>query len=143
MSDAKVPKYWDAPNYDETVEMRAMVRLNDIIHMSPPRRHPNPDNYWSHVEEQTYGLGSVRTPELFFDTFGIHRDSQTVEKNLCMFVASKSMHEFFVRRLREDGMGINYSLLNGFQFKNKWPKNYWWWYEGNNPNEEDAYIEPL
>jgi len=142
-SDVKVPKYWDAPNYDDTVEMRAMVRLNDIIHMSPPRRHPIRDSYWSHVEELKYGLGKVRTPELFFDTFGIHRDSQVVEKNLCMFVASKSMHNFFVKRLREDGMGIDYEKLDGFQYKNKWPKNWWWWYHGDNPNEEDAYLEPM
>jgi len=146
VTEGEVPKYWDAPNYSEEVEVLAMVRLNDILHMTPSKGHPEVGMYWSKVEEQKYGLGSVRTPERFFDTFGIHVESQTIEMNLCMFIAVDdpgSMHNFFVKRLREDGMGIDYNQLNGFIYKNKYPKNWWWWYRGENPNDEDAYIEPL
>ena len=146
VTEGEVPKYWDAPNYSEEVEVLAMVRLNDIIHMTPSKGHPEVGMYWSKLEEQKYGVGSVRTPERFFDTFGIHVESQTIEMNLCMFIAVDdpgSMHNFFVKRLREDGMGIDYNHLNGFIYKNKYPKNWWWWYRGENPNDEDAYIEPL
>lgn len=119
-----IPLYSDQENYDEEMEIKAMMRLTGIIHMSPPGVTPD---QWRHDEERKYGIGKVRTPELFFETFGIHVDTQTLEENLCMFVASPEMHEMFVPHLRPDGMGIDYSKLGGFRFKDRWPKREYWW----------------
>ena len=73
---------------------------------------------WDHREEALYGLGGVRSPEKFYQTFGIHVSSGSVENNLCSWVnaeeASDSMHAQFTPHLRSDGMGIDCSKI---QFK--------------------------
>ena len=72
-----------------------------------------------HLEEERYGLGHVRSRDLFFDVFGIYPKNNTFEKNLCGFVrgggdigASMSMHSRFKHFLRYDKMGVDYSRIS-------------------------------
>jgi len=69
------------------------------------------------LEEEKYGLGQVRTREQFFQTFGIHPETRTVEEGLCGFVqgsvgSKTSMHTQFTPHLRYDKMGIDYSRID-------------------------------
>ena len=71
-----------------------------------------------HLEEELYGLGRVRSREHFFNLFGIHPSTTTIEKNLCQFVegfassgALDSMHVNFIPFLRYDKMGIDYTRI--------------------------------
>mmetsp|Transcript_14090 Transcript_14090/g.41314 ORF Transcript_14090/g.41314 Transcript_14090/m.41314 type:complete len:493 (-) Transcript_14090:559-2037(-) len=138
----KPPKFWNANNYDEDIEAMAILRLNKIIHSISPSWIDTLENKMSsdapHLfwDEEKYGIGTVRSPEKFYQTFGIDVQNQTMEMNLCMFVASPDMHNLFVKGLRENGMGIDYDRLDGFRYKNQYPKKYWWWYNGDNPSEE-------
>jgi hypothetical protein len=69
---------------------------------------------WDHTEEDMYGIGGVRTPEKFYELFGIDVVKKTTEGHLCRFVAGDQgrMHKEFVGFLREDGMGIDLSKTN-------------------------------
>ena len=101
----KVKLFWEnAPRYTG-VELKAMKRLNAIIGMTTD----DPD--YDHSEQDKYGLGQVRQPDQFFETFGIHRDTQTVEQNLCTFVGKPMMKEF-KPHLRTNRMGINYDEIH-------------------------------
>jgi hypothetical protein len=71
-----------------------------------------------HLDEEKYGLGQVRSRGKFFELFGIHPNSRTIEGGLCNFVqgtntidASTSMHVKFTPFLRYDHMGIDYSRI--------------------------------
>lgn len=72
------------------------------------------DKLWIRTDETRYGLGQVRDTKKFFETFGIHAESQTVEHNLCTFVG-RPMQKKFIPYLRPDGMGIDYDKLD-FKF---------------------------
>jgi hypothetical protein len=86
-----------------------MARLLGIVHMNP---EVNP-SLWDHVEEDMYGTGGVRTPEKFYELFGIDVVEKTTQGHLCMFVADRGrMHNDFVKFLRDDGMGIDLSKTN-------------------------------
>lgn len=90
--------------------VQAMKRLNGIIAMGDPT-----DTY-DHTDEKKYGLGKVRETKKFFDTFGIHPDTQTVEGKLCSFVG-KPMMAVFHPHLRPNRMGINYDEIQ-YRYKN-------------------------
>ena len=71
-----------------------------------------------HLEEERYGLGQIRSREQYFNTFGIHPNTRTIEGGLCAFVegfpsegAPGSMHALFSPFLRYDNMGIDYSRI--------------------------------
>lgn len=85
-----------------------MARLLGIVKMNP---EVDP-SFWDHKDEDFYGLGGVRTPELFYSTFGIDVHKKTTRKHLCDFVEAGTMHKRFMPNLRPDGMGINYSKIN-------------------------------
>lgn len=89
-----------------------MSRLLGIIHMNP---ETDPKT-WDHTDEEIYGIGGVRTPEKFFELYGIDVVKKTAEGNLCSFVDKNGgpMHSMFTPHLRKDGMGIDYS---GIDFK--------------------------
>ena len=70
------------------------------------------------MDERKYGLGQVRDVQRFFDTFGIHVESQTEERHLCKFVG-QPMQEEFVPYLRSNQMGIDYEKIQ-YRFVNKW-----------------------
>ena len=84
-----------------------MTRLLGILKMNPEVV----PSFWDHKDEDFYGLGGVRTPELFYSTFGIDVHQKTTRKNLCDFVEKGTMHRKFMPNLRSDGMGIDYSKI--------------------------------
>jgi len=63
------------------------------------------------LQEDIYGLGAVRTPEKFYETFGIDVLKKKAQPHLCRFVADGKMHRQFIPKLRSDGMGIDYSTI--------------------------------
>lgn len=105
------------------VEQGGMMRLNGIIHMGQPSVT---EDSWNHMDEKKYGIGNVRTPEKFFETFGIHMENFKVESHLCRFVG-RNMHRIWKQYLRKDGMGIDYDRIT-YRFKdpdvhgNTWQK---------------------
>ena len=109
----KVKHFWENGDRYAGVGKQAMARLLGIVHMNPEK----PVDTWNHEEEDIYGLGAVRTPEKFYEIFGIDVVQKTVEGHLCTFVDdSGKMHKEFVPHLRPDGMGIDYSKIN-YRFK--------------------------
>jgi hypothetical protein len=67
---------------------------------------------WDHTDEDIYGLGGVRTPERFYEIFGIDVVKKTTQGHLCQFVSPGRMHKQFTPFLRNDGMGIDYSQIH-------------------------------
>ena len=112
----KVKLFWEHSSLYSGVGSQAMNRLLGIILMNPACITPDK---WLHEEEQKYGIGKVRSLQKFFDTFGIHTESQTVEQHLCRFVGKKMQNEF-KPHLRSDAMGINYDKIL-FRFKDPAP----------------------
>mmetsp|Transcript_39607 Transcript_39607/g.64836 ORF Transcript_39607/g.64836 Transcript_39607/m.64836 type:complete len:275 (-) Transcript_39607:96-920(-) len=108
----KVPHYWENSNQYNGAGVKAMFRLLGVVHMNP---EISPDR-WDHSEEEKYGLGGVRTPELFYETFGVDVVNKRTEQHLCQFVESGNMHREFTKFIRPDGMGIDYSKIS-FRFK--------------------------
>lgn len=83
-----------------------MARLLGIVHMNP---EVDP-SFWDHRDSDRYGLGGVRTPEKFYEMFGIDVVKKTIQGHLCQFVDdSARMHKEWFPLLRKDGMGIDYS----------------------------------
>jgi hypothetical protein len=102
-----VPLFGGKSNVYAGVGVGAMKRLNSIIGMAD-----FPATEWSSQEEtKKYGLGQVRTPAKFFQTFGIHVEKQTVEQHLCPFVG-KPMMCVFSPALRENHMGLDYDEID-------------------------------
>jgi [Skp1-protein]-hydroxyproline N-acetylglucosaminyltransferase len=113
----KVHHFWENDNMYAGTGRSAMKRLLGIVHMNPE----DPVDSWSHVDENIYGLGGVRTCEKFYETFGINVVDKKIEKHLCQFVDSKGkMHLTFQPKLREDGMGIDYSTIE-YKFTDPFP----------------------
>ena len=70
-------------------------------------------SWWDHTEEDIYGLGGVRTPEQFYELFGIDVVDKLTEDHLCLFVDTDGrMHKEFTPFLKFDGMGIDYSNIH-------------------------------
>ncbi|KAL3770239.1 hypothetical protein ACHAWO_009553 [Cyclotella atomus] len=113
----KVPHYWENSNQFAGTGVKAMYRLLGVVHMNPEIS----TDQWDHSEEEKYGLGGVRTPELFYDTFGIDVVHKKTEQHLCSFVETGKMHHEFTKFIRPDGMGIDYSKIT-FRFKDPWKK---------------------
>ena len=101
----KVPLFWEHAQMYAGLGIKSMKRLNSIIGMER-----FPENQWVQDERDKYGLGQVRTTQKFFDTFGIHTESHTVEKHLCRFVG-KPMMKVFLPALRSNGMGLDYDKI--------------------------------
>jgi len=110
----KVPLFWENSNIYKGVGMKAMKRLNSIIHMAN-----YPTSEWSQEDVHKYGLGDVRTVDKFFKVFGIHVEEQRVEQHLCRFVG-KPMMNLFLPALRPNRMGLDYSKIN-YEFKDPAP----------------------
>mmetsp|Transcript_30630 Transcript_30630/g.64797 ORF Transcript_30630/g.64797 Transcript_30630/m.64797 type:complete len:559 (+) Transcript_30630:67-1743(+) len=112
----KVKHFWENSNQYAGSGAKAMFRLLGIVHMNP---EIDPAK-WDHTEEEKYGLGGVRTPELFYETFGIDVVNKVTEQHLCQFVESGRMHKEFTKFIRPDGMGIDYSKIT-YRFKDPYP----------------------
>jgi [Skp1-protein]-hydroxyproline N-acetylglucosaminyltransferase len=100
-------KFWENDLLFKGSLEKSTSRLNGITGLLG--KHDN-KSYFS-AEEDQYGLGHVRSKEKYFETFGIHPQSETVELQLCNFV-DKEMHQLFTAYLRKDGMGIDYNNFN-------------------------------
>ena len=95
-----------------------MARLLGIVHMNP---EVDPSE-WDHAQVDRYGLGGVRTPEQFYEYFGIDVVKKTTEGHLCQFVDDAArMHKLWAPLLRSDGMGIDYSTVK-FHWKDPHPE---------------------
>jgi hypothetical protein len=68
---------------------------------------------WDHTDEEKYGIGNVefRSPEHFYEVFGIDVKNKSNEGHLCDFVETGEMHKLFTQYLRADGMGLDYSKI--------------------------------
>ena len=106
------PLFWENAKTYQGAAHLGMNRLNSIIHMQPESEK---NQQWIHTDELKYGIGQVRQVDVFFETFGIHIASQTVEHHLCTFVG-RPMQQKFIPHLRTNGMGINYAELSDFKF---------------------------
>jgi len=100
----RVKLFWENSNLYRGAELEAMKRLNGIIGMGEK------GEVYDHTDESKYGLGRVRSTKKFFETFGIHTDTQTIEDGLCTFVGKPMMQEIG-GHLRSDTMGINYDEI--------------------------------
>ena len=121
-----------------------MARLLGIVHMNPEK---DPST-WDHTDvsviladykyelivvlasnrslrpnlsqEDMYGIGAVRTPENFYEVFGIDVVNKKTEKHLCQFVDTGIMHNKFTKLIRRDGMGVDYGKIS-YKFKDPAP----------------------
>jgi len=73
-----------------------------------------------HSQEDLYGIGGVRTPERFYEVFGIDVVKKKTEKHLCQFVDTGKMHNQFKKLVRRDGMGVDYEKVT-YKFKDPMP----------------------
>jgi [Skp1-protein]-hydroxyproline N-acetylglucosaminyltransferase len=114
---SKVHHFWENDTKYAGTGRKAMMRLLGMVHMNPE----DPAESWDHSEEDVYGIGGVRTPEKFYETFGINVVDKTIEGHLCRFVDIQGrMHKAFMPHLRPDGMGIDYGEIH-FKFKDPAP----------------------
>ena len=111
----KVPHFWEHSNKYAGEGVKAMKRLLGIVHMNPEV----PRSEWNHAEEARYGIGGARETSKFYETIGIDVVHKTTEGHLCQFVRGK-MHNMFMKVLRPDGMGIDYSKID-FKWKDPRP----------------------
>ena len=109
----KIPLFWENGSLYRRAAVPAMKRLNTLIGMAdwPPED-------WPQQDKELYSLGKVRQTSKFFKTFGIHVETQTVEKHLCRFVG-RTMMKIFLPALRDNHMGIDYDKIN-YEFKDQW-----------------------
>lgn len=90
----------------------SLKRGTAVIKMAPDLK----DSDWDHRELERYGLGTVRTTELFYKLFLIDTQARKATQ-LCPFVKSGLMHKAFQPYLRTDGLGIDYSQLEDYDTK--------------------------
>jgi len=89
----------------------SLDRLFGLVGMNPEIDSTS----WDHRDEELYGVGKVREASKFFTLFGIHVKERVAEQKLCDFVTSGHMQSIFIKNLRADGMGIDYSEIH-FRF---------------------------
>ena len=112
----KVPLFWEnEKRYGEDAD-HFRSRVKAMIGLSPEKNV----HAWNHVGKELYGLGGARQVTKFFDLYGIDPLEKTHEHHLCDFVDDGTMHETFVKQLRSNGMGIDYSNIQ-YQFKDSRP----------------------
>eukprot|EP00581_Thalassiosira_minuscula_P018932 CAMPEP_0183721076 /NCGR_PEP_ID=MMETSP0737-20130205/13494_1 /TAXON_ID=385413 /ORGANISM="Thalassiosira miniscula, Strain CCMP1093" /LENGTH=689 /DNA_ID=CAMNT_0025951045 /DNA_START=18 /DNA_END=2087 /DNA_ORIENTATION=- len=113
-----VPLFWENSGHFRETGTYGMNRLNAIIHMTGHNVN-NKAHAYIKTDELKYGLGNVRDTQKFFETFGIHVKSQTVENHLCRFVG-RPMQKEFMPFLRKNEMGLDYDRIT-YRFVDKWP----------------------
>jgi hypothetical protein len=107
--------------FDENEVLFPGVKKHSYLRLIGISGTTSPTHDYFTFEEEKYGLGRVRTREKFFETFGIHTTTRTIEDGLCDFVQgtlgiTSSMHVHFSPLLRYDKMGIDYSRID-YHFK--------------------------
>ena len=105
-----VPKFFAHNRVFAGAGIRSMTRMLAIVHMNPGID----PSMWDHTDEEKYGIGGVesRSPEHFYEIFGIDVKNKSTEGHLCSFVVTGDMHKMFTPFLRADGMGIDYSKID-------------------------------
>ena len=88
---------------------KSLKRATAVIGMAPDLSPAD----WDHSDLERYGLGSVRSKELFYKLFliDVHQRKAT---QLCPFVDPGIMHRDFTPYIRQDGLGIDYTLLEDY-----------------------------
>jgi [Skp1-protein]-hydroxyproline N-acetylglucosaminyltransferase len=112
-----VPTFTENQHLFAGVDVESMKRLTCIIQLKGKEDldQCNTSTGLLLGDTEKYGIGKVRSPQIFYRTFGIHSDTQTVEDNLCWF-AGENMHLRFIPHMRDDRMGIDYEKVN-YEFK--------------------------
>ena len=105
----KIPMFWENSAAHRGAGVKALKRSMSIIGMAPDV----PPEEWDHSEIDKYGIGNVRSVDLFYKLFLIDVQARKATQ-LCPFVKSGKMHNNFQRYLRPDGRGIDYSNLENF-----------------------------
>ena len=113
----KVPHFWEHADKFKGKGVKAMKRLLGIVNMNPEVDRSE----WNHAEEERYGLGGARETSKFYELYGIDVRKKTTERHLCQFVRGR-MHNMFMKHLRKDGMGIDYSNID-FKWKDPRPQD--------------------
>lgn len=88
---------------------KSLKRATAVIGLAPDLD----ESLWDHSELERYGLGTVRSKELFYKLFLINTHARKAVQ-LCPFVNSGIMHRDFQPYLRADGNGIDYSFLEDY-----------------------------
>jgi hypothetical protein len=88
---------------------KSLKRATAVIGMAPDLDPAS----WDHSELQRYGLGSVRSTQLFYKLFLIDVNARKAVP-VCPFVVPGTMHRDFQPYLRADGNGIDYSFLQDY-----------------------------
>lgn len=91
------------------MKAKSLKRGTAVIGMAPDLA----EDAWDHSELDRYGLGKVRSTELFYKLFLIDTAARKATQ-LCPFVKSGLMHKAFQPYLRSDGNGIDYSQLENY-----------------------------
>mmetsp|Transcript_18241 Transcript_18241/g.30591 ORF Transcript_18241/g.30591 Transcript_18241/m.30591 type:complete len:572 (+) Transcript_18241:123-1838(+) len=104
----KVHMFWENTNHQGQGQ-KSIKRATSVIHMA----NDIDPAAWDHSETERYGLGKVRSVDLFYKLFLINREDRTATK-LCPFVDGGYMHIDFQPFLRKDGAGIDYKYLENY-----------------------------
>jgi hypothetical protein len=110
------PTFWENNQRYEGLgnAKSAATRLASIVHMKA-NNEATTDQYLT-WDQELYGIGSARTPESFYSTYGIDRTAQTIHPGLCQFVVGVEsrqplLHALLSQFLKPDGMGIDYGKV--------------------------------
>ncbi len=102
--------FWENSAAHKGQGVKALKRSMSIIKMAPDI----PADQWDHSEEKRYGIGTVRTPELFYKLFLIDTTHRKATQ-LCPFVKSGKMHNHFQPYVQtKEKKGVDYSKLEHF-----------------------------
>eukprot|EP00633_Aureoumbra_lagunensis_P004009 CAMPEP_0197318572 /NCGR_PEP_ID=MMETSP0891-20130614/51640_1 /TAXON_ID=44058 ORGANISM="Aureoumbra lagunensis, Strain CCMP1510" /NCGR_SAMPLE_ID=MMETSP0891 /ASSEMBLY_ACC=CAM_ASM_000534 /LENGTH=530 /DNA_ID=CAMNT_0042809113 /DNA_START=154 /DNA_END=1746 /DNA_ORIENTATION=- len=103
----KVPKFWEArkDRLRQGDGQRSLKRLTALIGMAPDVHD------YDRIHADLYGLGTKRNVSTFYHLFLINVFNRTAQP-LCRFVETGAMHKEYIKALRPDGMGIDYSQIN-------------------------------
>lgn len=92
-----------------TIEIHTSCNRNPPLTLSQNPEVPRSE--WDHSEEEKYGLGGARETSKFYEVIGIDVVKKTTQRHLCEFV-HEQMHNKFMKYLRSDGMGIDWSKID-------------------------------
>ena len=107
----KIHMFWENTGHRGEGQ-RSLRRATSVIGMAPD---VDPST-WDHSEIDKYGLGKVRSLDLFYKIFSIDVKNRAALQ-LCPFVKTGVMHKEFQQYLRPNGLGIDYSLLKDFDLR--------------------------
>jgi hypothetical protein len=110
----KIPMFWENSQAHKGEGQKSLRRATAVIGMAPDL---DPTTY-NHEELDRYGVGSVRSLDLFYKLFLIDPLARKATQ-LCPFVAGGAMHHEFQKYLRPDGLGIDYSFLADFDSRSE------------------------